>query len=342
MENTEQIKKTRSKVYRRYNWASLTLILQTVFINILVSICQGIILIAATKDETISLTGDLNVVFNGIACIMVNTLLAVFVLKITKTGKLRDSFTKPGFSALEIVMAVIMCLALTNINEYIVNSLSFIFASSNKAVLSSLSKGMSSSNLVLTVITYLYISILGPIAEELLLRGCVLRLGSHISAKVGIFISALLFGIMHGNIAQFYNTFLMGLLLGYITVKCRSIIPAIIAHVCNNSLATVMTFVKPALGADNYKTFSLIFNWSVIVIGIVCAIVFFRKYKMVDDVADKVALNLPATEEEIEQAKTPSNPLKYKMLFSTWAFWVVVVFGIVMFALMAISGSMMK
>ena len=342
MENTEQIKKTRSKVYRRYNWASLTLILQTVFINILVSICQGIVLIAATKDETISLTGDLNVVFNGIACILVNTLLAVFVLKITKTGKLRDSFTKPGFSALEIVMAVIMCLALTNINEYIVNSLSFIFASSNKAVLSSLSKGMSSSNLVLTVITYLYISILGPIAAELLLRGCVLRLGSHISAKVGIFISALLFGIMHGNIAQFYNTFLMGLLLGYITVKCRSIIPAIIAHVCNNSLATVMTFVKPALGAENYKTFSLIFNWSVIAIGIVCAIILFRKYKMVDDVADKVALNLPVTEEEIEQAKTPSNPLKYKMLFSTWAFWVVVVFGIVMFALMAISGSMMK
>lgn len=342
MENTEQIKKTRSKVYRRYNWASLTLILQTVFINILVSTCQGIVLIAATKDETISLTGDLNVVFNGIACILVNTLLAVFVLKITKTGKLRDSFTKPGFSALEIVMAVIMCLALTNINEYIVNSLSFIFASSNKAVLSSLSKGMSSSNLVLTVITYLYISILGPIAEELLLRGCVLRLGSHISAKVGIFISALLFGIMHGNIAQFYNTFLMGLLLGYITVKCRSIIPAIIAHVCNNSLATVMTFVKPALGAENYKTFSLIFNWSVIAIGIVCAIILFRKYKMVDDVADKVALNLLATEEEIEQAKTSSNPLKYKMLFSTWAFWVVVVFGIVMFALMAISGSMMK
>ena len=49
-----------------------------------------------------------------------------------------------------------------------------------------------------------------------------------------------------------------------------------------------------------------------------------------------------ATEEEIEQAKTPSNPLKFKALFSTWAFWLVVVIGIAMFVLMAVAGMMMK
>lgn len=344
MENTEQIKKTRSKVYRRYNWASITILLQLIVSNVAVMAAQSIISISrvAATGEKIPLSADFNMVLTGIANVLVNTLLAIFVLKITKTGKLSDSFKKPGFSVTEIVMVVFMCLGLTNINELIVNSLSVVFDSSTKYIASQLGSGISSNSIILSVSTYLYISILGPIAEELLLRGCVLRLGSHVSPKVGVFASALLFGILHGNITQFYNTFLMGLLLGYMTVKCRSIIPAIIAHICNNSLATVMTFIKPALGPDNYKTFNLIYTWAIIAVGIVCAFFILRKYKMIDDAADKVPVNLPATEEEIEQAKNPSNPLKFKALFSTWAFWLVVVIGIAMFVLMAVAGMMMK
>ena len=76
-----------------------------------------------------------------------------------------------------------------------------------------------------------------------------------------------------------------------------------------------------------------------IALGIVSAIFILRKYKLIDDNADKIPVNLPATEEEIEQAKTPKNKLKFKTFFSTWAFWIVVAYFIGMSLLMIVMGS---
>ena len=180
---------------------------------------------------------------------------------------------------------------------------------------------------------------MGPITEERLFRGCVLRAGSHVSRKVGVIASALLFGLFHGNIAQFFNTFVMGLVLAYVTVKSRSIIPAIIMHICNNSSTIIIAYIKMAVGESNYGTVDIVSRAVFISLGIVSAVFILRKYKLIDENTDKLPVNLPATEEEIEQAKTPKNKLKFKTFFATWAFWIVVAYFIGMSALMIIAGS---
>lgn len=341
MENTEQIKKTRSKVYRRYNWMSVVVLFQFLGVSVAVVLLQvvtSIVKSAVTGDNT-PLTADYSSFFNGVACVIVNTLAAVLVLKITKTGKLRESFAKPSFSAIEIVMAAFMVLGFSYFYSAIVSAFDSVFSSSAKAVGQSIGSGLDSQNLVLQIGTMAYLCVLGPITEELLFRGCVLRAGSHVSRKVGVIASALLFGFFHGNIAQFFNTFVMGLVLAYVTVKSRSIIPAIIMHICNNSSTIIVMYIKMAVGESHYGTVDNVSRAVFIVLGIISAVFILRKYKLIDDEADKLPVNLPATEEEIEQAKTEKNRLKFKTFFSTWAFWIVAAYFIGMSILMMIAGS---
>ena len=80
---------------------------------------------------------------------------------------------------------------------------------------------------------FLYVSILGPISEELLCRGLVLRVMRPHGKQAAIFVSAALFGLYHGNAIQIPFAFLVGLVLGYVTVE-YSIIWAMILHIINN------------------------------------------------------------------------------------------------------------
>ena len=98
---------------------------------------------------------------------------------------------------------------------------------------------------------YLAVGILAPIAEEMLFRGAVLRklLGLFGEKKhwIAIFISALLFGLVHGNIAQGFNAVLLGMMLGWLYYRTGSIIPGIALHWTNNTVAYVMFNLMPSM-----------------------------------------------------------------------------------------------
>lgn len=81
--------------------------------------------------------------------------------------------------------------------------------------------------------------ILAPIGEELIYRGVVLRCASKVSQRFGIFFSAFIFGIMHGNPYQLVLGFLIGIPMAVITIKSGSLVPSIICHVCNNIIASI-------------------------------------------------------------------------------------------------------
>lgn len=54
------------------------------------------------------------------------------------------------------------------------------------------------------------ISIIGPIFEEILFRKILIDKTIKYGARISIIISALLFGLFHGNVNQFFYAFLMG------------------------------------------------------------------------------------------------------------------------------------
>lgn len=83
----------------------------------------------------------------------------------------------------------------------------------------------------------LFCCVIAPITEELMFRGVILRSLSRYNLFFACMVTSILFGIMHGNFAQMFPAFLMGLVLCYVTVKTGSVKLAIGLHILNNAVS---------------------------------------------------------------------------------------------------------
>lgn len=93
-------------------------------------------------------------------------------------------------------------------------------------------------------ISLLTVGIVAPFTEEFIFRGVIFKtLNKNISTLGTIIIQALFFGIFHGNLIQGIYATLLGVVLGYITYRTRSLWPAIIIHIINNTIATISPFI---------------------------------------------------------------------------------------------------
>ncbi len=86
----------------------------------------------------------------------------------------------------------------------------------------------------------LSIALLAPILEELLFRGAIQGglQKSGIRPWTAILVSSLIFGVVHMNPAQIPFAFLLGMLFGWLYYRTGSLLPGIVGHVLNNSVAT--------------------------------------------------------------------------------------------------------
>ena len=84
-----------------------------------------------------------------------------------------------------------------------------------------------------TLSMFIYGSFLAPFGEEILFRSFLLQNFKRYGVRFAIIFSAILFGIYHGNIVQTPFAFILGLLLGYITVS-YGLKYAIAVHIFNN------------------------------------------------------------------------------------------------------------
>lgn len=96
---------------------------------------------------------------------------------------------------------------------------------------------------------WIAVGVLVPIAEEMVFRGAILRtllnLCGHRWRWGAIVLSALLFGLAHGNMAQLLNATLLGCLLGWLYYRSGSIAPGIVFHMVNNSVAVLLVRLMP-------------------------------------------------------------------------------------------------
>lgn len=98
---------------------------------------------------------------------------------------------------------------------------------------------------------YIAIGILAPIAEEMCFRGAILRklltMFPKLQHWIAIAVSAVLFALAHFNVVQSLHAFLIGLLLGWLYYRTDSILPGIVFHWINNTVAYVMFNIMPQM-----------------------------------------------------------------------------------------------
>ena len=135
---------------------------------------------------------------------------------------------------------------------------------------------------------FLYASVLAPIWEELLFRGYILGSLRPYGKRFAIWISAILFGLFHGNLLQTPYALLMGLVLGYAAAE-YSLIWAVPLHMFNNLvLADLLARLTASWTEMAYGILSLIlFGGSALIsLGILIArrreIRAYRKQEWVD------------------------------------------------------------
>lgn len=105
------------------------------------------------------------------------------------------------------------------------------------------------------------IALLPALGEEFLMRGNVLPGLASRGAVFGVFISALLFSLMHANPVQTGYQFCIGVVLAVLFMLSGSLVPCVAVHFFNNFLSLLMTAYIPeidaaiaGLGAFNWLT----------------------------------------------------------------------------------------
>jgi len=89
--------------------------------------------------------------------------------------------------------------------------------------------------------SFLIVAIAPGICEEVLFRGMMPRFFEKYGMKVNIVLTAFLFAAFHLDPFRFLPVFLLGLLLGYLTLRSGSIYNSMLSHAINNGLALFIT-----------------------------------------------------------------------------------------------------
>ncbi len=126
------------------------------------------------------------------------------------------------------------------------------------------------------IILILSVTVIAPIYEEILFRGILLKgMAKKINPTIALVASALLFAIMHMNIPQGINAFLLGLVIGFIYLRTGSIYLSIFAHFINNllaiSLSSLFTLIEGKYAIEMHGMF--------FIVGIILLFIASKEYK---------------------------------------------------------------
>ncbi len=157
-------------------------------------------------------------------------LLIIFKMKLFTIRK--NFFTAVSASGLLVSTALVFCSmlflngAVSLINEFypIPDMMEEIF------------DGLSHN-----ILGVLSIAVLAPILEEVLFRGAIqgYLMRTYSNPYIGMVVASLVFGIFHINPVQVIYASLLGFILGWIYYRTGSLLPVIIGHVLNNSIACI-------------------------------------------------------------------------------------------------------
>lgn len=96
--------------------------------------------------------------------------------------------------------------------------------------------------------------------------------------QTAIWVTALMFGLFHGNLSQFFYAFVLGLFFGYVAIKTNRIRYSIVLHIMVNMLGAV---IMPGLVLSENPLLTSIGGFAVIILFIGGLILYIKNIKQV-------------------------------------------------------------
>lgn len=233
--------------------ASLVYLLARGLLMLLVSALMGLAHPGASLAKPLGFSGVSTALFQLLIGLGAIVLTLVFLLKVTrlKTKDLRIMLPapwSPGF-CLPVFLGV---ANLANLAGALINRLTGSPATSE----------MLPSAGPELLMQFLALCVMPAIAEELLFRGAFQGLMRPCGSAAAIFAPALLFGVLHLDLAQGLTAFACGVFLGWLAERSGSILPGMLLHLVNNALAFLTIYLRyyaPAEVSFGAELFILLF-----------------------------------------------------------------------------------
>lgn len=225
-------------------------IITTTFFNIDITSADFINSTSSTKNYVNALR--ISQAFNTIGIFIAPSLFFLFHNETSKETILK----KNKNIGIVLVLSVVLMFQLKPLTSFLINLNTNIDFKNYGGFISDLANTSDLLTEKLKLITYsdtsfmlivniVVVALLPAIGEELFFRGIIQRkLSLMYKGKIiPVFISALLFALMHFNVKSFIPILFLGMVLGYIYSFTKNILISIIAHFVNNAWLLITLYV---------------------------------------------------------------------------------------------------
>ena len=107
-------------------------------------------------------------------------------------------------------------------------------------------------------LSFVHHCIAAPVVEELVFRGAIMQSLRRFGDTFALFVSSLLFGLVHGNLVQAPMAFVTGLAIGYFVLRTGSLRAGMAIHFVNNALAVVLSAISASFSINGQQTITSI------------------------------------------------------------------------------------
>lgn len=170
---------------------------------------------------------------------LISGLLSLVILAVFFLLRRKNPFGETGFHK---TSARGVCAALS-VTPFLYAAVIFIMSLLPEAWMESYaeaSAALSDTGVIMAIATI----VVAPIVEEIIFRGLILsRLRKAIPGWLAVLISALLFGLCHGQIVWICYAFVLGLIFGVMAQRSGSVWPSLLAHVLFNTIGHCSSYI---------------------------------------------------------------------------------------------------
>ncbi|BCZ45394.1 protease [Clostridium gelidum] len=254
MNDINESKVIKKLIKKDFNMLGITLIVQGLISNGVVFIVMiGIMIMKMVRDPNIS-EDQLKLLVEEPSFLGTISIIAVVIAFIPVLIYRRKKFVEYDlkvenrkFTLKTVTIGFIILLSVNNMLGLFANGLELGLNAIGLSAISAL-EDLDVLNQP-TISMIIYTCIIAPIFEEFLYRGAVLRGLEKYGRWFAILVSAILFGLMHGNFYQIFMATAVGIILGYLATE-YSIKLTIILHICNNTFVEILSQITSHLSEN--------------------------------------------------------------------------------------------
>ena len=226
-ELNNKITKTASQTFSRIGFALTALLLSSLLVQFAIVFISE--LIAGKDNAFLSSSWGMWLLSFAPMYFVAYPITLLILKKLPSTKPLGEDLSTKSFLS---YFAIAVCLMY--IGSYIGSFLSALL--SNGQSVNSLNDYVSDPNPIKVIIMV----IVGPLAEEYIFRKQLIDKTHIFGEKTAVLLSALIFGLVHTNMYQFFYAFLLGALFSYIYIRTGKIRYSLILHTFINFMGSVV------------------------------------------------------------------------------------------------------